>query len=68
MWGIDAIGGCLLDVLPVAGGSPVDTWVVATPTPTPPPTTGVASERGIASFLVFLLVIGGLWLYLRRRG
>lgn len=36
-------------------------------TPTPTPTVGVASERGLASFVVLLVLIAGTLWYLRRR-
>lgn len=42
--------------------------LAATPTPTPTPTAGVASERGLASFVILLVLIGATLLYLRRRG
>lgn len=34
---------------------------------TPTPTVGVASERGLASFVVLLVLIAGTLWYLRRR-
>lgn len=44
---------------------------LAAPTTTAPPTTastaGVASQRGLVSFAILLVLIGGTLLYLRRR-
>lgn len=69
---IDVLGGGLLALELVVGfavGSAVSvpSPLVTTPTPTPAPTAGVASERGLASFIVLLVLIGGTLWYLRRR-
>lgn len=48
-------------------GGPAAARGPGTHTPTPTPTSGVVSDRGLASFAVAVVLIAGTLLYLWRR-